>query len=332
MRSRTPGPKRVPAGSARRSSETRAKAWHMRGSFRRLLYRVAPRQTGTLVTVVEPPQRWFVVDWKELLLYSELFLFLVWRDLKTRYRQTLLGAAWAVVVPLVQMVVFTVLFKKAAELDTNGMSGAPFYYAALLPWNYFAGSLGKASGSLLVNASFLTKIYCPRLIIPTSACIGALVDFAIAFTILVPILFYFQVLPGFAALLLPLLLFVAFSTAVGAGMLFSSLNVKYRDVHYLLPFFMQVWMYCTVIVPFSEVVRKFGAWGYLYGLNPMAGVVEGFRWCLFHAHCVGAGIDSPLAGPFPWILLAMGLPVVALLLTVGLAVFKHMERSFADII
>ena len=306
----------------------------MRASFRRLLYRVAPKQTGALMTVIEPPRRWFVVDWKELLLYSELFLFLVWRDWKTRYRQTVLGVAWAVVVPFVQMIVFTILFGKAARLDTNGMPEAPFYYAALLPWNYFAGSLSKASGSLLANASFLTKIYCPRLIIPISACIGAVVDFGIAFAILIPIMLYFGVAnPGFAALLLLPLLLIAFLTAVGAGMLFSSLNVKYRDVRYLVPFFVQIWMYCTVIVPFSEVVKRFGAWGYyLYGLNPMAGVVEGFRWCLFHAHCVGGGVDSPLAGPFPWILVVMGLPVIALLLTVGLAVFMNMERSFADII
>jgi lipopolysaccharide transport system permease protein len=279
------------------------------------------------VLIVEPPRGLLRVDWKELRQYGELLFFLTWRDLKVKYRQTLLGVAWAVLVPFLQMVVFSFVFKKVANLSTSGLPGPVFYYVNLLPWTYFANSLSMSSGSLLMNTSFLTKVYFPRVIIPTVPCLASLLDFSIAFALLGPLLWHFGTPVGAMALFLPALMAIAFIVALGTGFLFSALQVRYRDIRYLLPFITQIWMYCTVIFPFSAL-REYGWLRYLYALNPMAGVVEGFRWCLFSETIRSAG---HVADP-PWFLLAVGTPVALAILFAGLFYFKKMERTFADII
>jgi lipopolysaccharide transport system permease protein len=286
-----------------------------------------PQEIEEPVLIVEPPRGLLSLDWKELWQYGELLFFLTWRDLKVKYRQTLLGVAWAVLVPFMQMVVFSFVFKKVANLSTSGLPGPVFYYANLLPWTYFANSLSMSSGSLLMNTSFLTKVYFPRVIIPTVPCLASLIDFAIAFVLLGPLLGYFGTPVGMMTLFLPVLMAVAFIVALGTGFLFSALQVRYRDIRYLLPFIMQIWMYCTVIFPFSAL-RDYGWLRYVYALNPMAGVVEGFRWCLFSEAIRAAGY----AADPPWFLLAVGTPVAVAILGIGLFYFKKMERTFADII
>lgn len=289
------------------------------------------------VTVIAPPRGWARLDFGELWEFRELFGFLVWRDIKVMYKQTLLGAAWAILVPFTQMVVFTLIFGQLAGLASDGLPGPLFYYAGLLPWTYFSQSLTMASASLVGGQALLTKVYFPRLIIPASACVTPMINFAIAFVILVVMMLWYRVVPSAAALLLPALLLMAFATALGVGLFLSALNVKYRDVKYTVPFLVQIWMYITVILPFSEF-EALGPWRWLYGLNPMGSVVEAFRWCLFHAHpgfgveraTEGAAVLAPVAAPWP--LLLISLPVTLALLAGGLYYFRRMENQFADIV
>jgi lipopolysaccharide transport system permease protein len=289
------------------------------------------------ITVIEPPRGWIGLDLRELWQYRELFGFMVWRDIKVMYKQTLLGAAWAVLVPFTQMVIFTFIFGRVAGLDSDGLPGPLFYYAGLLPWTYFATSLTMSSGSMVTNARMLTKIYFPRLILPASACITPLVNFAIASVILFVIMAFYRVAPPPATLALPLLLVLAFMTAMGAGLVLAAMNVKYRDVKYTIPFLVQIWMYVTVILPFSSF-KSFGEWRWLYGLNPLGSVVEGFRWCLFHLdprygeRVVIGGVEQFVPIEFPWLLMAISTPVAAGILAFGLYYFRRMERMFADII
>lgn len=302
-------------------------------------------QSGTLgtpseefdsVQIIEPPRGWIAIDWGEIWHYRELFGFLVWRDIKVKYKQTLLGAAWAILVPFFQMVIFSFIFGTVANLASDGLPRPIFYFAALLPWTYFSTSLTMSSNSLVGSANLLTKIYFPRLIVPASPCIAGLVDFAIAFLILILMMFYYQILPAVTTVLLPLLLLIAFGTALGVGLIFSALNVKYRDIRYVIPVLVQMWMYCTVILPFSAMPERLGAWRYLYGLNPMAGVVEGFRWCMLHPRMSvektvnNVMVQVPVEAP--WALLGIGIPIMLLMLIFGLYYFRRMERQFADIV
>ncbi len=325
-------------------------------------------QVPEVIQVIEPPRGWAWVDWRELWRYRELLGFFVWRDIKVKYKQTLLGAAWAILVPFFQMVVFSLIFGGIAGLSTNGLPRPVFYFAGLLPWTYFATSLGMASQSMVQTGNILTKIYFPRLIVPTAPCIASLVDFMIAFVILIGMMLLYRIVPGTESLLLPLLLLIAFGTAAGASFFLSALNVKYRDVRYVVPFLIQVWMYCTVIIPFSSIPERFGKWRYLYGLNPMAGVVEGFRWCLAHQKMFIAdkvktliegnvlpqtinpdqsiSVERALDGTFhtylvntintpvdpPWLLIGIGVPVMLLMRAFGLYYFKRMESQFADVV
>ena len=325
-------------------------------------------QVPEIVQVIEPPRGWAWVDWRELWRYRELFGFFVWRDIKVKYKQTLLGAAWAILVPFFQMVIFSLIFGGIAGLPTNGLPRPVFYFAGLLPWTYFATSLGMASQSMVQTGNILTKIYFPRLIVPTAPCIASVLDLAIAFVILIAMMLYYHIVPATASLLLPVLILIAFGTAAGASFFLSALNVKYRDVRYVVPFLIQVWMYCTVIIPFSSIPERFGKWRYLYGLNPMAGVVEGFRWCLAHHKMFIAdkvttliegnvlpqtlapgrsiSVETALNGTFktylvetmntpvdpPWILIGISIPVMLLVLSFGLYYFKRMESQFADVV
>jgi len=268
--------------------------------------------------VIEPTRGWAVLKLGEVWEYRELLYFLVWRDVKVRYKQTALGVLWVVLQPLVATVIFTVVFGNLAKIPSGNLPYPLFAFAALLPWNYFAGALTRAGTSLVNNANLITKIYFPRLIIPLAGVINGLVDFGISLIVLVALMIYYGVVPNAAVLLLPFFLLMAIGTALGVSLWLAALGVQYRDVNYLLPFLSQVWMYATpVVYPASLFPER---WRPLLGLNPMAGVVEGFRWAL-----TGSG-DAP--GP----LLLVSVGIIVVLLVSGLVFFRNTERTFADVV
>jgi lipopolysaccharide transport system permease protein len=271
---------------------------------------------GMPTTVVEPLEGWVGLNLRDLWLYRELLYFLTWRDIKVRYKQTIFGAAWAILQPFFTMVVFSVFFGILAKIPSDGIPYPIFAYSALLPWQLFAQSLMRSATSLVANQHLITKVYFPRLTIPISAVLAGLVDFGIAFVVLLGMMFYYRIFPTAAILTLPLFLLLAIATALAVGLWLSALNIQYRDVGYIIPFLTQAWLFATPIVyPISLVPEQ---WQALYGLNPMAGVVEGFRWSLL-------GTTPP--GP---VLLA-SITVVILLLTGGLYYFRRMEKNFADV-
>ena len=283
------------------------------------------------VTDIQPSKGWTSLNLAEMWQYRDLLYFLTWRDVKVRYKQTLLGFAWAILVPLSTMVVFGTIFGKIAKLPSDGLDPYLFYLAALVPWHYFANSLTMSSNSLIGQANLLTKIYLPRLFIPLSSCVSNLVDFAIAFVILIVMMMCMKIVPAVTILIVPLLVLIAFCTALGVGLVLSAMNVKYRDIRYVVPFLVQMWMYCSVLLPFSKIPQSWGIWRYLYGLNPMAGVIEGCRWCLMHHEMfLDEGRTVPVSPPLG--LIAMGIPVMSVLLVFGLYYFKRMEKMFADIV
>jgi lipopolysaccharide transport system permease protein len=288
------------------------------------------------VRVIRPGTGWGALDLAELWEGRELLYFLTWRDIRVRYTQALLGMAWAVLVPFSQMIVFTVIFGKLAGLPSDGLPQPVFYYAALLPWTYFATALTMSSQSLVSNSAMLTKVYFPRMLMPMASCVAGLFDFAIAFVVLVGLMMFYGIGFGFWALLLPFIMLIAFVTALGTGLLFAALNVRYRDVRHVVPFLIQAWMFCTVILPFSKIPEDLGVWRYAYGLNPMACVVEGFRWCLLNrgmsAGSLPDGAAMTTTANAPWGLFVIGLPVALGLLVLGASTFRRMERQFADIV
>jgi len=263
---------------------------------------------------------------KDLWLYRELIYFLIWRDVKVRYKQTALGASWAIIQPLMTMVVFTVLFGRVAKVPTDGIPYPIFSYTALLPWGLFTKALTDAGKSLIHNRSMLTKVYFPRLVIPISSVVSGIVDFALAFTILIGMLIYYNsdlggnydITPNYAVITLPLFLLLAMVTSLGVGLWLSALNVIYRDVNYILPFITQIWLFITpVAYPASMIPEK---WQLVYALNPMTGVVEGFRWALL-------GME-PAPGP----MVAVSTVISIIILITGLFYFRRMERTFADLV
>ncbi|MGB9609483.1 MAG: ABC transporter permease [Bryobacteraceae bacterium] len=270
------------------------------------------------VLVIEPSRGWVGLKLRELWEYRELVYFLVWRDVKVRYKQTVLGALWAVIQPLFSMLVFTVVFGRLAKIPSDGIPYPLFSYAALLPWNYFAQGLSSSSDSLVGSANLIKKVYFPRLAIPVAAVCGGVVDFLIAFCVLLLMMAYFGVWPTGNVVWLPLFLLLALVTALGVGLWLSALNVQYRDVKYTVPFLVQFWMYATPIVYPSSLLPE--PWKTVYGLNPMAGVVEGFRWALL-------GVKTP-PGPMLWVSVAAA---VALLVS-GAFFFRRMEKTFADVV
>ena len=255
---------------------------------------------------------------REVWAYRELLFFLTWRDVKVRYKQTALGAAWAILQPLLTMVVFTVFFGRLAKVPSDGIPYPVFAFAALLPWQLFAHALSESSNSLVGSQSLITKVYFPRLVIPISAVLAGLVDFAVAFTVLLVLMWYYAIVPTPAILLLPFFILFAIVTALAVGLWLSSLNVKYRDVRYTIPFLTQLWLFATPVAYPSSLVPE--QWRSLYGLNPMAGVVEGFRWALL----------GKAEGPGP--LLAVSVLAVAVLLIGGLVYSRQTERTFADVV
>jgi lipopolysaccharide transport system permease protein len=256
---------------------------------------------------------------RDLWTYRELIYFMIWRDLKVRYKQTLLGAAWAVIQPLLTMLVFNFLFNNVAKLPSDGIPYPIFSYTALLPWGLFSTALNSASRSLTSNHNMITKIYFPKLILPMASVLAGLVDFAIAFVILIGLMVYYQVTPSLTALwAVPVFLLLSVITALGVALWLSAINVKYRDVGYALPFLTQFWMFITPVAYSSKVISE--KWQIIYALNPMAGVVNGFRWALL-------GSGNP-----PDILVAISTGIALVVLFTGLVYFRNMERTFADTI
>jgi lipopolysaccharide transport system permease protein len=282
------------------------------------------RSSDIPTVLIEPTRGWTSLRLGDVWEYRELLYFLVWRDVKVRYKQTVLGAAWAILQPLMTMVVFTIFFGNLAGVGSDGLPYPIFSYAALLPWTFFAQGLSQSSDSLVSSANLVRKVYFPRLVIPAASVLAGVVDFAIAFVVLFALMAYYGIWPSAAVIFLPLLLLLAFATALGVGMWLSALNVQYRDVRYVLPFFVQLWLFVTpVIYPASKVTGKLKELGlpdWLYGLNPMVGVVEGFRWSL-----LGVGTRP---GP---VILASAAVTTALLVS-GAFYFRRMERTFADVV
>ncbi|MBZ5527512.1 MAG: ABC transporter permease [Acidobacteriia bacterium] len=267
---------------------------------------------------IAPQRGWLELRPRELWDYRELLYFFVWRDVKIRYKQTFIGVAWVVLQPLMTMAVFTLFFGHLARLPSQGLPYPVFYFAALVPWTYFSTALLGATSIVVENQRVITKVYFPRLILPISAVLSGLVDFSIGFLILVGVTLAYGLRPGFAALYLPFLLLLALATALGVGLWLSALNALYRDVRYVMPFLMQFWMFASpVAYPASLVPQR---WRWLYGLNPMTGVIEGFRWAL-------TGQGSP-----PGVLLLASSAVVLLVLAGGLLFFQRMEGTVADLV
>ncbi|HVP81202.1 MAG TPA: ABC transporter permease [Thermodesulfobacteriota bacterium] len=269
--------------------------------------------------VIKPSRGLFNLRLTELWQYRELLYFLAWRDIKVRYKQTVVGAAWAIIQPFFTMIVFTLFFGNLAKMPSEGVPYPIFSYAGLLPWTFFAQAMNQSSDSLVANANLITKVYFPRLVIPLSAGLAPLVDFCIAFIVLIGMMFYYQIFPTGTLIWLPVFLLLAFATSLGVGLWLSALNVQYRDVRYTIPFLTQLWLFATpVIYPSGAVVH--GPWRIILGLNPMTGVVEGFRWALL-------GIGT---APGTMIYTSMG--VSLLLVFTGLMYFNRMEKTFADIV
>jgi lipopolysaccharide transport system permease protein len=269
-------------------------------------------------THIEPPRGWFSLNLDELWEYRELGFFLAWRDIKVRYKQTVLGAAWAIIQPFFTMVIFSLFFGKLAQVPSDGIPYPIFSYAALVPWTFFANGLAQSSDSLVASANLITKIYFPRLLIPISAVMTGAVDFAIAFVVLLGMMLFYGTLPTWNVVWLPLLLVLALVTALGTGLWLTALNVQFRDIRYAVPFVVNAWMFATPIAYPSSLLDE--PWRTLYGINPMAGVVEGFRWALL-------GTDT---APGP-IVLVSGV-VAILLLASGTWYFRRMEQTFADLV
>ncbi|MFQ3580715.1 MAG: ABC transporter permease [Chloracidobacterium sp.] len=265
---------------------------------------------------IAPSRGWTAIKLGELWAYRELLYFLIWRDVKVRYKQTVLGAAWAILQPLFTMVVFSVFFGRLAGIPSEGVPYPLFALAALIPWTFFANALGQSSNSLVNSAHLIAKVYFPRLVIPLASVLGGLVDLAIACLILVPMLLYYGIMPGWQVIWLPGLVGLATVTALGVGLWASALNVEYRDVRHVIPFLTQIWMFSTPVVYPSSLVPD--RWRLLYHLNPMSGVVDGFRWALL-------GTGAPPGLP----LLVSGAAALGLLLT-GAFYFRRMEKTFAD--
>ena len=267
--------------------------------------------------LITPPSRWWAIPLGELWSYRELLYFFVWRDIKIRYKQTAIGAAWAILQPFLNMLVFS-LFGKLAHIPSDGLPYAIFYYSALLPWMYFAAALQNATNTIVENQRLITKVYFPRLALPLSAVLSGLVDFGVSFLMFLVMMVYYGIRPGAAVLWLPAFLLLAILTALGVGLWLSALNAIYRDVRYVLPFLVQFWMFTSPVVYASSLVPV--KWRWLYGLNPMAGVIEGFRWSL-------TGRGDP-----PGRMFAVSVGVVIVVLLSGIGYFQKMETTVADVV
>lgn len=269
-------------------------------------------------SVYEPTRGWLSLRLNELWHYRELLYFLTWRDIKIRYKQTVLGVAWAVLQPLITVGIFSVIFGLLAKMPSDGIPYPVFSFAALLPWSLFSGALQRAGTSLVANSNLITKVYFPRLVIPISAVLAGVVDFAISFFVLIGMIIIYKIKISWLIITIPCFMLLAIFTALAVSLWLSALNVQYRDVQHLIPFLIQAWMYASPVAYSTELIPT-GPWQIIYGINPMAGVIQGFRWAILGA--------SP-----PDELLIVSVIVVVFLLISGLYYFRRMERTFADVI
>jgi len=267
---------------------------------------------------IEASKGWVSLRLKEVWKYRELFYFFVWRDIKIRYKQTILGASWAIIQPFMTMIIFSLFFGKLANIPSDGIPYPIFSYAALVPWTFFSNGLLLASNALVNNSNMVKKIYFPRLVLPMSSVFSGLVDFVLAFLVLLLMMLYYQIYPTVNVIWLPLFILLALVTAIGTGFWFSAMNAQFRDIRYIVPFLVQAWLFITPIVYPSSLLTE--PWRTLYGLNPMAGVVEGFRWALL-------GTDT---APGPITIVSSIMAVVILIS--GMFYFRRMEKIFADVI
>jgi lipopolysaccharide transport system permease protein len=279
---------------------------------------VAANPSEYPVVRIEARRKWLALDLAELWAYRDLVYFFVWRDIKVRYKQTVIGAAWAVLQPVLTMLVFSLFFGKLARIPSQGLPYPVFYYSALLPWMYFATAMQAATNIVVENQRVITKIYFPRVVLPIASVMAGLVDFCISFAVFLVLMAYYRIVPTAAVVWLPFFMLLAVMTALGVGLWLSALNAMYRDVRYVVPFLVQFWMFASpVAYPSSLVPAK---WRWLYGLNPLAGVIEGFRWAL-------TGHGDP-----PGILLAASSAAVVLLVLSGLVYYHAMEGTIADVV
>jgi lipopolysaccharide transport system permease protein len=267
---------------------------------------------------IQPSRGWVSLKLKELWEYRELLYFLIWRDIKVRYKQTALGATWAIIQPFFTMVVFSLFFGRLAKVPSDGIPYPIFSFAALVPWTFFANGLSQSSNSLVGSANLITKVYFPRLTIPLASVLSGVVDFALAFVVLLGMMFFYRMAPTVNILWLPLFLLLALITSLGVGLWLSALNVEYRDVRYVVPFITQFWLFVTPIAYPSSLLNQ--PWRTIYGLNPMVGVVEGFRWALL----------GTKTAPGP--IIAVSSTAAVIILVTGAFYFRRMEKTFADIV
>jgi lipopolysaccharide transport system permease protein len=269
--------------------------------------------------IVIEPNKTEVTYWKDIWRYKDLFYILAWRDIKVRYKQTVLGIAWSVIRPLLTMIIFTIVFSKIAELPSEGDAPYPILvYVAMLPWQFFANALSETSNSLIANSNLISKVYFPRIIIPTSTIVTSLVDFGISFGLLFVIMACYQYLPSWQIIFLPLFLILACITALSFGLYLSAVNVKYRDFRYIIPFITQFGLYISPVGFSSSTVPE--EWKILYALNPMVGIIDGFRWCIIGNM------------PFPAMAVGFSILVSSIVLFIGIKYFRKVEKSFADVI
>ena len=279
---------------------------------------VAAEPAESPVVRIEARRGWLALDLAELWAYRDLIYFFIWRDIKVRYKQTVIGAAWAILQPVLTMLVFSLFFGRLAKIPSEGLPYPIFYYSALLPWMYFATAMQGATNIVVENQRVITKIYFPRVVLPVASVMAGLVDFSISFIVFLALMAFYRTVPTGAVIWLPFFTLLAVMTALGVGLWLSALNAMYRDVRYVVPFLVQFWMFASpVAYPSSLVPEK---WRWLYGLNPMAGVIEGFRWALT-GH-----------GQAPGILLAASSAAVALLVLSGLVYYHAMEGTIADVV
>jgi lipopolysaccharide transport system permease protein len=268
--------------------------------------------------LVEPPHGWFNLRFKELWVYRELLFFFIWRDIKIRYKQTVIGAAWAVLQPVLTMVVFSIVFGRLLKTPSDGIPYPLFSFAALIPWQLFSRALSDSANSLINNQQMLTKIYFPRLFLPTASILSGLLDFGISLLVLFGMMFYYQIKITWAIFTLPLFVLLAILTALAVGIWLSALNVRYRDIKYVLPFLLQIWLYATPVAYSTGIIPE--KWRFIAGLNPMSGVVNGFRWALL-------GQTSETST-----LLGVSIVIILFLFLSGLIFFQYTEQTFADIV
>lgn len=274
--------------------------------------------TAPALTVIEPKKGWLPLDLKEIWKYRELLYFLTKREIQVRYKQTVLGGLWAIIQPFFTMIVFTLFFGRLAKMPSDGVPYPIFVYSGLLPWTYFANALSNSGNSLVGSANLISKVYFPRIIIPGSSSLAGLLDFFVAMTVLAAMMIYYQFVPGTGILLFPFLVGLTFLCAVGVGLWLSALNVQYRDIRYVIPFLIQLWMFISpVIYPVSMVPEKYR---WTLALNPMGGLIKAYRASLLGHQ------------PIDWFLLGISTSIIIIIFTSGMYYFRRMEKTFADVV